>query len=239
MLGYAGQPAAIAEDSRGDSKDQRRTRSCSSTTSTRCGCSSRAGRRTTRRSSPKYSGARRSGAAARSSSTSSVSSSTRSPTSTRRTPRSSCSTRRHRTSRRSRQPSSPTFRRARRQRPPQAAAAEVADAAGRPAPPRRTDRGARAQPAGDVRGNGLSAAAGARRRRRPEGVRSQLRVVPQVRLGRHRPRRREPEPLGVVAALVEGGAARSGLLPEPQARAGTRDDGRSKRPTARRSTGWC
>ena len=88
-------------------------------------------------------------------------------------------------SRARRYPGAPGRRGGRRPR-----AAAVADAAAPAGAPRRADRRARAQPAGDVRGDGLSAAAGARRRGRPEGVRSQLRVVPQVRLGRHRPRRR-------------------------------------------------
>ncbi len=91
-------------------------------------------------------------------------------------------------------------------------------------PARGTNRGPRAQPSGDVRGNGVPAAAGPRRRCRPKSVRGQLRVVPQVRLGRHRPRGREPEPVGLAAPVVEGGAPRGGLLPESQARARTRDD---------------
>ena len=48
-------------------------------------------------------------------------------------------------------------------------------------------------------------------------VRGQLRLMPQVRSGRHRPRSRQPQPLGLAAALVETRVARSGLFPEPQA----------------------
>ena len=44
-------------------------------------------------------------------------------------------------------------------------------------------------------------------------------------VGRQRPRRRRPEPVELAAARVEARAARSGVLPEPQARAGARNDG--------------
>ncbi len=104
---------------------------------------------------------------------------------------------------------------------------------------RRTNRRSRAQPSGDVRRNGVSAAAGARRRGRPQSVRGQLRVVPQVRLGRQRPRGRQPEPVGVGrSARRRRRSSKRCSSPSASWHPSTRPPS-SRRPTARRSPGWC
>ena len=192
MLGYAGQPAAIAKIlaaiPKTSTNQELQLHYLYALRMIKQGWTAEQ----TRRSSPRCSAAPRSGAAARSSSTSSASSSTRSPSSTRRTTRSAALREgagllAAHADRARRDPGAPgggsgrwarwPWWRWRARRRPGGTA-------------RGTNRWSGNQPAGDVRGNGVSAAAGARRRGRPEGVRGQLRVVPQVRLGRHRPRGR-------------------------------------------------
>ncbi len=162
------------KDSRGDAKDQREPGVAAPLPVQRCGCSNRAGRRMTRCSSPRVSGAHRNGAADAQfinfvgqffdSVSNLYASDAEKQLLYEKAPDFSPLAR----------PASPTSRRARRQRPQPAADGVVAGAAEDTAAGRRplSPRGqrTRAQPAGNVRGNGLSATAGARRRGRSEGV---------------------------------------------------------------------